>query len=161
VPVINRLAEQFDTVVTTQDWHPSDHCSFSAQGGPWPPHCVAGTEGAALHPELKLRPAHQVLKGTSSAQDAYSGFDQTGLADWLRNNGVDTVYITGLATDYCVRATALDARTAGLTTYVVTDAVRGVEVHPGDSERALREMLDAGARLVHSAQAEQMATRGH
>lgn len=156
VPVINRLAEHFDTVVTTQCWHPADHCSFREQGGPWPPHCVAGTEGAALHPELKLRPTHQVLKGTASAQDAYSGFDQTELAGWLAGRAIDTVFVTGLATDYCVRATALDARRAGLRTFVVTDGCRGVEVHPGDSARALRDVVEAGAELVESREAEQM-----
>jgi nicotinamidase/pyrazinamidase len=159
VPVINRLAERFSRVVTTQCWHPPDHCSFQAQGGPWPPHCVAGTGGAELHPGIKLSPVHRVLKGTLSQKDAYSGFDGTDLLDWLRTQGVDTVFVTGLATDYCVRATALDARNAGLMVYAVTDACRGVEVRPGDSERAWRDLLEAGVRLVHSRQAEALAVQ--
>lgn len=159
VAVLNRLAQHFPIVVTTQCWHPDDHCSFTAQGGPWPPHCVAGTEGAALQPQLRIAPSHAVFKGKNAAQDAYSGFDGTELDSWLRGAGVDTVFVTGLATDYCVRATALDARKAGFRTYVVTDACRGVEVRPGDSERALRDVLDAGAQLVHSRQAEALAAQ--
>jgi nicotinamidase/pyrazinamidase len=159
VPVLNDLAEHFDTVVTTQDWHPAQHCSFREQGGPWPAHCVAESPGAALHAGLQARPAHQVLKGTLPERDAYSGFDGTELAQWLRQREIDTVFIGGLATDYCVKATALDAITAGLRTFVVTDACRGVEVRPGDSERAFREMLEAGARLVHSRQALELASR--
>lgn len=158
VPVINQLAEGFEHVVTTQCWHPPDHCSFVAQGGPWPPHCVADSPGAALHADLKVRATHQVRKGRLSGVDAYSGFDGTDLSDWLKQNKIDTVFVAGLATDYCVRATALDARKAGFHTYVVTDACRGVEVSPGDSERALREVLDAGATLVHSRQAGALAT---
>lgn len=157
VPVINRLAASFDHVITTQCWHPANHCSFKAQGGPWPPHCVAGTPGAELHPELRVKPKLEVLKGTTAEKDAYSAFDDTGLAGWLRGRKVDTVFITGLATDYCVRATALDALKAGFHAYVVTDAVRGVEVKPGDSAGALREVLDAGGHLIHSHQAAALA----
>jgi nicotinamidase/pyrazinamidase len=158
VPVINQLAGHFEVVVTTQCWHPANHCSFVAQGGPWPPHCVAGTAGAELYPGLKLAAAHRVLKGKLAEKDAYSGFDDTDLLAWLRDQQVDTVFVSGLATDYCVRATVLDARKAGLHAFAVTDACRGVEVRPGDSERAWKDMLDAGARLVHSRQAAALAT---
>jgi nicotinamidase/pyrazinamidase len=127
VPIINELARHFGTVVATQDWHPLDHNSFTEQGGIWPKHCVAETEGAALHSKLDQGPIDLfVRKATTPAQEAYSGFDGTDLAVQLRQRGVERVYVTGLALDYCVDATALDARNAGFETFVITDATRAV-----------------------------------
>lgn len=127
VPILNRLAPHFGTVVATQDWHPADHRSFASQGGPWPVHCVAETPGAALHPALDREPIDLLIRKATTAQDeAYSGFDGTDLASQLRQRGVRRVYVAGLALDYCVDATALDARRAGFETYVIRDATRAV-----------------------------------
>jgi len=152
VPVLNSYVELFEEagapVVATRDWHPPDHCSFRPRG-PWPPHCVQGTEGAAFHPELKLpEDALIVSKGTDPEREAYSGFEGTDLEERLREMGVKRLFVGGVATDYCVRATVLDALRLGFQVFVLEDAVRGVDVNPGDSERALREMLREGAVLV-------------
>jgi nicotinamidase/pyrazinamidase len=151
VPVANRLMPYFPVVVTTQDWHPPNHCSFREQGGPWPPHCVQHTRGAELHPNLeRAYITDQVRKGFLPEKDAYSGFEGVdaqgrSLEQLLREKGVREVYVAGLATDYCVRATVLDALRLGFKTHAVADGMRGVNVHPGDDERALREMKEAGA----------------
>ncbi len=138
-----------DLVLATRDWHPRDHGSFAAQGGPWPEHCVQGTEGAELHPDLDTGPVDAIVdKGQDPGTDGYSGFDATGLAQRLRESGVDEVTIVGLATDYCVRNTALDALREGFAVRVDPDAVRGVDVEPGDSERALEELRAAGATVA-------------
>jgi nicotinamidase/pyrazinamidase len=158
VDVVNRVAGAFPLVISTQDWHPADHISFKERGGPWPPHCVQGTEGAALHPALDLSQiAVQVRKAATADEDVYSGFDATdkeslGLDEVLKSNGVRTLYIAGLATDYCVRATVLDGLMNGYDVYVITDAVRAVNVNPGDGQKALEEMASRGARLVTSNQ---------
>lgn len=147
----NRLMPLFPVVVATRDWHPGDHCSFAPQGGPWPVHCVAETEGAAFPATLAQSEIDlEILKAQTTAQDAYSGFDGTDLAAQLRERGVERVFVTGLATDYCVRATTLDALHAGFAAVVVTDAVRAVDVQPGDGERALAELQAAGATLITS-----------
>jgi nicotinamidase/pyrazinamidase len=141
-------ARAVDLVVATRDWHPPHHVSFAERGGRWPVHCVAGSPGGALHPEID-RIAHVVVsKGTNSEVDAYSGFDGTPLAELLRGAGVTRVLIGGLATDYCVRATVLDALREGFEVAVLRDAVRAVEVQPGDGESALEEMDAAGARVT-------------
>jgi nicotinamidase/pyrazinamidase len=138
-----------DVVVASRDAHPPDHCSFAAQGGLWPPHCVVGTRGVALEARIAAIPPDLVVdKATTAAVDAYSAFDATGLADTLRARGVDRVLVGGLATDYCVRATALDALTAGFAVTVLAAASRGVDVAPGDSVRALAELRAAGATIV-------------
>jgi putative nicotinate phosphoribosyltransferase len=134
-------------VVASRDWHPQGHVSFAAQGGPWPDHCVADTAGAELHPDLDLTGVRVLDKGTDVAVDAYSAFDRTGLLDDLRERGVQRVVVCGLATDYCVRATALDALEGGLDVTVATDAVAAVDVQPGDGERTLAELREAGATL--------------
>ncbi|MGD0649601.1 MAG: bifunctional nicotinamidase/pyrazinamidase [Verrucomicrobiia bacterium] len=158
VPVVNRLIPLFHWILATQDWHPVDHCSFKAQGGPWPPHCVRGTRGAELHPALdKSRITHFVRKAFAQDADSYSefsGFDEPGrsLDELLKSHDATTLYIVGLATDYCVRATVLDGLNRGYIVYAVTDAMRAVEVIPGDGETALREMAGAGAHLVTSEQ---------
>ncbi len=153
VPVINSLLRKgrWKLTVATRDWHPADHCSFQEQGGPWPPHCVAGTRGAEFHRDLdRARIQKIVSKATSREKDAYSGFEGTELRSLLREHGVTRTVVTGLATDYCVRATALDARRAGLEVVLVTDAIRAVEVKPGDAKKALTEMKTAGVTLVSS-----------
>ena len=139
----------FDLVLATRDWHPRDHGSFEAQGGPWPDHCVQGTEGAELHPDLDSAAIDVIVdKGQDPGTDGYSGFDATGLAERLRERGVDDLTIVGLATDYCVLNTARDALREGFGVRVDPAAVRGVEVEPGDSERALEELQAAGARVA-------------
>jgi nicotinamidase/pyrazinamidase len=136
-------------VYVSRDWHPPDHCSFAARGGPWPPHCVAGTPGAAFAAEFTLPPEYvAVSKATHPQRDAYSAFDGTALAERLRSAGVRRLYVGGLATDYCVRATVLDARAAGLEVVVLRDAIRAVDVAPGDGDRAIAEMRAAGASFV-------------
>jgi len=137
--------------VASRDWHPPDHCSFKPQGGIWPVHCVAGTPGADFHPDLATdRVAHVVSKATRPDEENYSDFEGTGLADLLRKRGIRRVFVGGLATDYCVKATALDAVKHGFETTVLEDAIRGVEVQPGDCARALEEMKRAGIRLLRT-----------
>lgn len=157
VPVINRLLPRFDTVVYTRDWHPANHISFAAQpqfiDQSWPVHCVAGTPGAAFHPGLQVREdAIIVNKATAVAQEAYSAFQGTDLAERLRSLGVDTLYLTGLATDYCVKATARDGLREGFRVLVIRDAVRGVDVPPGSADQALAEMARAGAEIITAAE---------
>lgn len=153
VPVLNRYIALFGQaglpVVFTRDWHPADHCSFRAQGGPWPPHCVAASEGAAFASGLDVPAAATVIsKATTAEVDAYSGFQNTGLADWLRRHGCRRLFIGGLATDYCVLATVRDALAEGFAAVLLRDAARPVEVQPGDGARAEREMASAGAALA-------------
>jgi len=148
---LNELAGSgdYELVVATRDWHPPDHGSFAEQGGPWPVHCVAGTPGAELHPALDRGPIDVVVdKGQDPGTEGYSGFDATGLAELLRERGVDQLAITGLATDYCVKNTALDALREGFAVTVDATAVRGVEVEEGDSERALAQVRAAGASVA-------------
>jgi nicotinamidase-related amidase len=136
-------------VVATRDWHPPDHGSFAAQGGPWPVHCVAGTEGAELHPALDRSHVDVVIdKGQAPDTDGYSGFAATDLETVLREHGITQVTVVGLATDYCVKNTALDALRAGFQVTVDATAVRGVEVDAGDSERALAEVRAAGGVMA-------------
>lgn len=144
---INALAASgdYDLVVATRDWHPADHSSFAAQGGPWPVHCVAGTHGAQLHPDLNRLNVDEVVdKGQAVDTDGYSGFASTDLEELLRERGVTEVTVVGLATDYCVKDTALDALRAGFAVTIDSTAVRGVEIEPGNSERALAEVRAAG-----------------
>ena len=148
---LNALARSgdYDLVVATRDWHPPDHGSFEAQGGIWPVHCVQDTEGAELHPALDRAALDVVLdKGQDRTTEGYSGFDGTNLAELLRERGIERVTVAGLATDYCVKHTALEAMQGGFTVIVDTSAVRGVEVRAGDSERALAELRAAGANLA-------------
>jgi nicotinamidase/pyrazinamidase len=156
IPVANRLMAAFAArglpVVLSRDWHPADHCSFRDRGGPWPVHCVAGTAGAEFTPALRApRDAIVVSKASRPDREAYSALDGTGLMAALQARQVTRLWICGLATDYCVRATTLDARRAGLDVVVVEDGVCAVEAAPGDGARALAEMQGAGATLVASA----------
>jgi nicotinamidase/pyrazinamidase len=174
VPVVNRLQDGFDLIVATQDWHPRNHGSFASQypgAKPgdvidlngiaqvlWPDHCVQGSPGAEFHPKLDRSRIAQVFhKGVDPEIDSYSGFFDnghrrgTGLAEFLKSKGVTDVYIAGLATDYCVKFSVLDARALGFNVYVVEDACRGVDLQPGDSAAALDAMRAAGAHVVTSA----------
>ncbi len=140
---------EYDLVVATRDWHPPDHNSFAEHGGIWPVHCVAGSPGAQLHPALERSRLDVVVdKGQDPATEGYSGFEGTPLAELLRERQVDHVTVVGLATDYCVKNTALDALRAGFAVTVDSSAVRGVEVEPGDSERALAEVRAAGGVMA-------------
>ncbi len=148
---VNELAAsgRLELVVATRDWHPPDHGSFERHGGQWPEHCVQETEGAELHPALDRSKVHVVVdKGQNPSTEGYSGFDETELGELLRERGIDKVTIVGLATDYCVKNTALDALREGFEVTVDAAAVRGVDVEPGDSERALEEMREAGATVA-------------
>jgi nicotinamidase-related amidase len=148
---LNELAAdpRFDLVVATRDLHPPDHGSFAEAGGPWPPHCVRGTQGAELHPALDRSKVHSVVdKGRDPASDGYSGFEDTDLERLLRERGIERVTLVGLATDYCVKNTGLDALRLGFRVHVDGEGVRGVEVSPGDSQRALDELRAAGATVA-------------
>jgi nicotinamidase/pyrazinamidase len=150
---INRLIALFAgrglPVYASRDWHPENHCSFAARGGPWPPHCIADTHGAAFADALQL-PADAIVvsKADSADADAYSAFSGTVLAGHLRSHGVRRVFVCGLATDYCVLNTALDARANGFEVVIVPEGMRAVEVNPGDGERAIARMVEGGATLA-------------
>lgn len=170
IPIANRLMSVFDLVVATQDWHPADHQSFASQHTGkqvgevieidglsqvlWPDHCIQDTFGAQLHTDLDMHAVqHVVPKGTNSRIDSYSGFfdnghrQATGLAELLQSERVTQLIVMGLATDYCVKFTALDAAQLGFKTSVIQDACRAVELSPGDSRRAWEEMQQSGVEL--------------
>ncbi len=174
VPVAQRVMPVFDTVVATQDWHPPNHKSFADNhpnkqpydlhelgGLPqvlWPAHCVQGTRGAELHDDLdRARITRVFQKGTDPEIDSYSGFfdnghrKSTGLDDWLKQRGVTELYVLGLATDYCVKFTTLDARQLGFEVSLIVDGCRGVNLHRDDSDKAIADMRAAGARIIDSA----------
>jgi len=153
VPVLNRYLDIFAMqnlpVYATRDWHPEHHCSFREQGGPWPPHCVAKTSGAAFSAALQLPPAAVIIsKAMTVKQDAYSGFQGTDLDRQLRAASIRRLYIGGLATDYCVLNTVRDALRLGYEVYLLTDAIRAVDVQPGDGLRAEQEMSRFGAQCI-------------
>jgi nicotinamidase/pyrazinamidase len=143
---IDLFSRRNQPVFFTRDWHPPNHVSFKQRGGPWPPHCVQNSLGAEFHPKLFVpKTATIISKGSNPDVDAYSGFQGTELLDLLRKVDAKRVYVGGLATDYCVKNTVLDSIKFGFETYLLLDAVRGVELKAGDSEKAIREMLSAGA----------------
>jgi nicotinamidase/pyrazinamidase len=171
VDVANQRMANYELVVATQDWHPADHLSFASQHAGmhvgdliqldgldqllWPDHCVQNTAGAEFASTLNRGGIqHVVQKGTDRAIDSYSGFfdnarrKATGLETCLRRQGVDTVHVLGLATDYCVKATALDAIDLGFHTVLLTAGIRGVDLHPGDCQRAIDQMRAAGVRIA-------------
>lgn len=174
IPIANLLAPRFGLVVATQDWHPPSHVSFAVNHPGrkpgdviyidglkqvlWPVHCVQNTPGAQFPPPLDTSRIARVFrsKGADPGVDSYSGFfdnarkHATGLEAFLRKAGVESVYLLGLATDYCVQATALDARSLGFHTLVVEDGCRAVDLKPGDGRRAIERMLSAGVRVVRS-----------
>lgn len=174
IPLLNALMPEFDLVVATQDWHPADHASFASnhpghQVGEfvevagmqqilWPDHCVQNTTGAEFADDLDTARIERVFrKGSDPRYDSYSGLydnghlNATGMSEYLREQGVDEVYVAGIATDYCVKFTVLDARKDGFETYCIIDACRGVIVQPGDIERSVAEMVAAGAHIVSHA----------
>ena len=151
IPTLNKYIEKFSKagalIVATRDWHPPNHISFKDHGGIWPTHCVQGTLGAEFHPDLRLpREVKVVSKATSADKEAYSGFDGTSLERELKDAGIKRVFVGGLATDYCVKSTVLDALRLGFETILLVDAIKGVDVNPGDSERAIGEMIKRGAK---------------
>ena len=164
VPRLNKVIWAFTRaslpVFFTRDWHPRNHVSFKGQGGTWPPHCVEETPGAEFHPKLKIpRGAVVVTKGTEADLEAYSGFQGTDLEKRIKEAGVCEVFLGGLATDYCVKETALDALDAGIKVKVLQDCVRGVDLRENDSELALREVVARGAGLVTSSNAVRQVIR--
>jgi nicotinamidase/pyrazinamidase len=177
VPVANRVQPAFELVVATQDWHPAGHGSFASTrpgrkpgelaelaGLPqvlWPDHCVQGTRGAEFAAALRMNRVEAIFrKGTDPTIDSYSGFfdnghrKSTGMGDYLKGRRVTDVYVLGLATDYCVRFTALDAQKLGFRTFLIEDGSRGVELQPGDVARAVQEMRSAKVTIVQSAHVE-------
>ena len=175
VAVANRLMPHFDLVAATQDWHPADHKSFASQHEGkrvgdviqldgleqvlWPDHCIQGTLGADLHGELDVGRIHEVVrKGTNTQIDSYSGFfdnghrQSTGLSELLKGRDISNVAVMGLATDYCVKFTVLDAIELGLRTFFIEDGCRGVDLSHGDVSRAIEAMRSVGAEVVTSMQ---------
>ena len=153
VAPLNRYIEAFQSrglpIYATRDWHPASHCSFREQGGPWPPHCIADSDGAAFAPGLRLPTETVVIsKATGPKSEAYSGFEGTDLAARLRSGGVSRVFVGGLATDYCVLNTVRDALREGFTTYLLEDAIQAVNVSPGDGTEAIESMLTGGANPI-------------
>ncbi|MDD3787184.1 MAG: nicotinamidase [Petrimonas sp.] len=149
VPVINSIIDKFDIVLASQDWHPADSVHFEK----WPVHCVKNTFGAEIHPDINEEKIDQfLLKGTADKDDGYSAFEATNisLVEYLHEQHIQNLFICGLTTDYCVKATALDACREGFHTYVITDAIAAVNMNPGDDKRALQEMYQAGCILVES-----------
>lgn len=154
MPLINRwiaAAQEADVpVFASRDYHPSAHCSFEEHGGPWPVHCVRGTEGGEIHPDVNL-PSDAIVvdKGGDPEKEAYSAFDGTDLGDRMRSAGVNRVWVCGVALDYCVRASVLDGlKEPGLEIHLILDGTRGANVQPGDGERAVAEMQAAGAKVL-------------
>ena len=150
VPVLNGYIRLFRDkglpIIATRDWHPPNHCSFKEQGGPWPPHCVQGTPGAQFAPGLELpRDVIIISKATRPQEEAYSGFEGTDMDEKLKALGVKRLFVGGLATDYCVLGTVKDALKLGYRVYLLLDAIRAVDVNPGDGERAIEEMKSLGA----------------
>jgi nicotinamidase/pyrazinamidase len=173
VPVANRVAKEYEIVLATQDWHPENHGSFASQhegknpgetielnGIPqvlWPDHCVQDSRGAEFHPDLDTSLFTKVFrKGTDPSIDSYSGFfdnghlRSTGMGEWMREEGITDIWVMGLATDYCVKFTALDGVKLGLHVRLIEDGCRGVNLEPGDSETAIEEMRGAGVEIVTS-----------
>lgn len=160
VPVLNRYIEKFTgerlRIFATRDWHPEKTKHFKAYGGLWPPHCIQGTRGAEFRPDLVLPKDTVIVSGGMAPdQEGYSGFDGIdekglGLADLLHSFGIERIFVGGLATDYCVKETVLDGLKHGFKVVLLEDAVRGVNLKPDDSERAIGEMVRAGAQKMTS-----------
>lgn len=173
IPIANQLQSKFDVVIATKDWHPKDHMSFASNHPPhkphdvieignlkqvlWPDHCIQESKGAELHPELDVSLIQKyILKGTDKSIDSYSAFFDnahlrtTGLADYLQQQNIHDIYILGLATDYCVKYSCLDAVHCGFNVHIIKDACRGVNLNPDDVENALLEMSDEGVRIINS-----------
>ena len=155
VPVLNHWIQDAERrkvpVFASRDWHPPGHISFREHGGPWPPHCVQGTAGAAFHPDLNLPPSAPIVsKGYDPDQDSYSAFGGTDLKEKLHRAAIKRIWIGGLAQDYCVRETSLDAIREGFEVHVIVNGTRPVNVNPDDGRRALEDIERAGAILEQS-----------
>jgi nicotinamidase/pyrazinamidase len=173
IPIVNKILRNFDLVVATQDWHPPDHKSFASNHENrkpgeiiklkdldqvlWPDHCIQDTPGSLLSDHLDTSSINRIfVKGTDPNIDSYSGFfdnghlKSTGLGDYLKANNVDEVYIVGLATDYCVKFTALDSVAEGFKTYVIADGTRAVNLQPDDYDKAIIEMTETGVKVIDS-----------
>jgi nicotinamidase/pyrazinamidase len=152
VAPLNGLMEEFlsrdEPVFKSRDWHPAQTKHFAAQGGTWPVHCVQETHGAEFHPELLDDPRITIVSKGTGDEDTYSAFDETELATRLREQGVEEVWVGGLATDYCVKNTVLDALREGFKVKALANAMRPVELQPGDGERAIEEMRQKGAEII-------------
>ena len=149
---VNRVSGGIPLVVASRDWHPPGHSSFRDQGGPWPVHCRQGTPGAEFHPALDRSPIQEIFScGAEVDLDGYSAFEATELAAWLRDRSVRRLFVAGLATDYCVRASVLDACREGFDVVVLEDGIAAIDANPGDGDRALAEMRAAGATVAQSA----------
>jgi nicotinamidase/pyrazinamidase len=163
VPVLNEYIARFKKagapIIFTRDWHPPDHSSFKEQGGPWPPHCVQNSDGARFHPQLSMPPEAEIISKADKRDEAYSFFPGTDLATKLHQRRVKRLLVGGLATDYCVRETVLDGLRYGFEVYHLDDASRGVNVNPDDSERALQEMVQAGAKRISLGDLDSESTR--
>ncbi len=150
IPVLNEYIQIFKhakaKIIASRDWHPENHISFKAQGGPWPPHCVQDTEGAKFHPDLKL-PADTTIvsKAIDPHNEAYSVFEGTGLGNMLKAQGISRIFVGGVATDYCVVNSVLDAKKLGLEAVVLMDGIRGIDANPGDVDKAVDAMIKSGA----------------
>ena len=159
VPVINALTDRFDLVIATRDWHPEDHCSFAEPpeftDGSWPPHCVADSPGAEFHGDLHV-PTDAVIinKGADPDKEAYSGFGGTDLVHQLRGMNVERLFVCGLATDYCVKCTAVDAVDNGFTVFLIENACRGVNFPPGSAAQAVEDMKHHGVKICWSGDLE-------
>jgi len=153
IPNLNKYVEIFrkngGKIYVTRDWHPENHISFKEYGGLWPKHCVQGTEGAEFHPNLKLpEDAVIISKGTDPLREAYSGFEGTDLKKKLKQEGIVRVFVGGLATEYCVKNTVLDAIKFGFETVLLMDAIKGIDLKPSDSRKAIDEMVKKGVKTV-------------
>jgi len=152
VPVLNEYVKRFREarapIIFTRDWHPHDHSSFKAQGGPWPPHCVQNSDGAKFHPNLVVPPEGEIVSKADKKDEAYSFFQGTNLASKMHERGITRLLIGGLATDYCVKETVLDGLKNGFEVFLLDDASRGVNVNPRDAEFASREMVARGAKRI-------------
>lgn len=152
LPIVNQYLRIFSKhnrlVIATRDWHPENHCSFEQFGGIWPPHCVAGSYGAAFPSTLELPPNLQIVsKASAQNQDAYSGFEDSNLKNNLLEKNIKRLFVCGLATDYCVLNTVVDGIKNGFETVVLVDAIRPVNLHPGDGTKAQQSMLSHGAKF--------------
>jgi len=164
VPKLNTVIEAFVRarlpIFFTRDWHPPHHSSFKAEGGKWSPHCIKESEGARFHPKLKVpKSAFIISKGTKASMEAYSGFQGTNLKAILRRLDVGEIFVGGLATDYCVKESALEALAAGMKVAILADCIKGVDLHPSDSKIALRDVSARGARLTNSTDVVRLVTR--
>jgi nicotinamidase/pyrazinamidase len=152
VPVLNKYIEKFRKagapILFTRDWHPPDHSSFKAQGGPWPPHCVQNSEGAKFRGDLLIPPEGEIVSKADKKDEAYSFFQATDLAQKLKERGIKRLLVGGLATDYCVKETVLDGLKCGFEVFVLDDASKGVNVNPSDSDNALNLMVAKGAKRI-------------